>query len=478
MVYELLRRNVVSRPDAPFLVTERRTYSYRQVHNLAGYLRTQYLHAGSPAGTVCLNIGAPEVLCGWIWACLMARRDFALLPAIADPGAVSTYLQLAGGTLLVSDLEAFGGWAIPAAPVPEAPEYPSDPAGEPGPGEGTVSFLSSGTSGAAKLIRVAYAQITDALACIAREDRMPYTRGQCVVITPSLSHSYGFSAMLEYTQGGSTIILPADRSFVGLVRSLMHKALRDRITAVEGVAYFYQQLRPLLPRLALPNLRHVGFGGDFAEHAFVAESRQKYPGLTYSVRYGLSEIPSAISVKVHPPPYPADWESVGRVLGLYQVQIVDDAGTPLPDGEEGEVVVHYAHPAGGTPETRRIATGDTGLLRHGELVIKGRKQFFLKCKGYKIYPAFVEGGVKASGLVEDVRATARHNKLKIEIIPGSGYRDKNQLLDFLVRHLPDYAVPDIIEETDEIPRNAAGKIIRAVETSHPDRAQNHLFSNG
>jgi|GEM_PF-3251080 len=477
MVYELLRRHVVSRPDAPFLVTERRAYSYRQVHNLAGYLRTQYLDAGSPAGTVCLNIRTPEVLCGWIWACLMARRDFALLPAIADPGAVRTYLQLAGGTLLVSDLEAFDGWAIPAAPAPDAPEYPSDPAGEPGPGEGTVSFLSSGTSGAAKLIRVAYAQITDALACIAREDRMPYTRGQCVVITPSLAHSYGFSAMLEYTQGGSTIILPADRSFVGLVRSLMHKTLRDRITAVEGVAYFYQQLRPLLPRLALPNLRHVGFGGDFAEHAFVAECRQKHPGLTYSVRYGLSEIPSAVSVKVHPPPYHADWESVGGVLGLYQVQIVDAAGTPLPDGEEGEVVVHYAHPAGGTPETRRIATGDTGLLRHGELVIKGRKQFFLKCKGYKIYPAFVEAGVKASGLVADVRATARHNKLKIEIIPGGGYRDKNQLLDFLARHLPDYAVPDIVEETDEIPRNATGKIIRAVETGHLDIAQNH-FSNG
>ncbi len=458
-LYAMLRRNVADRPEEAFLVTDRKTYSYRQVHNLVSHLCTHCLDKSNRTEVVSLNIQTPEVLFLWIWACLAGNRSFVLLPAMGDFDAVRTYMRLAGSTVLVSDLDPLPALAIDAditALVPE--EAPIECTGTTG--EATVSFLSSGTSGAAKLIRVSYTQIADALTCIAREDRMPYTHHQHGFITPSLSHSYGFSSMLEYTLGGSTIILPAERNFIGLMKSLMSKRLKNCITAIEGVAYFYQQLKPLLPRLDLPNLRHIGFGGDFMEHSFVAEVRKRYPDLSYSVRYGLSEIPSAISVKVHQPPYHTNWESAGKVMSLYQVQITDTEGNPLPEGQEGEIVVYYAHPGNEARKSERIATGDVGLRENQELVIKGRKQFFIKCKGYKIYPAFVENGVKASGLVEDVRATGEHNKLKIEIVPNHNYRDKNQLLDFLAQQLPDYVVPDTIELTTAITRNGAGKIIR------------------
>lgn len=63
-----------------------------------------------------------------------------------------------------------------------------------------------------------------------------------------------------------------------------------------------------------------------------------YPALSYSVRYGLTETPSvAVSHKVFAPPYTENWHSSGKVLPIYTLRIVDEAGVSLPVGQPGEI---------------------------------------------------------------------------------------------------------------------------------------------
>jgi long-chain acyl-CoA synthetase len=168
--------------------------------------------------------------------------------------------------------------------------------------------------------------------------------------------------------------------------------------------------------------------------------------------------------------------SCGRLLDDVVVRVVDGEGREVPPGGIGEILVrtpvmieHYLNR--GTPEELVggfFATGDVGRFdEDGYLYILDRKKDMIIAGGVNIYPAEIEDalrrhpavldaavfGIPHADLGEEVRAV-------VERVEGQ-YVSEDELLAFVADKLAAYKRPRTIQLTSEIPRNAAGKVLKA-----------------
>lgn len=332
--------------------------------------------------------------------------------------------------------------------------------------ESVFMFQTSGTEGEPKWVRCHHWQCFEIVECMWREGALQHACEQTVYLTPPLFHSYGLSSLLEYTRSGSTIVLPSGSSTLGPIGELGEREVGERITAIEGVPHLYVQFSKLAGRISLPQLRHLGFGGGALDLDAVKQIRNHYPDITYSVRYGLTETPSVVSHKLFRPPYDTDWQSSGRVMPVYRIDIVDAFGNILGPGQEGEIVVSGRCVASYSDTMRNssenvLRTGDIGYLTHeGELVVVGRRSAFLKYRGFRLSPEHIETVIRSFPGVNDCRVSVRESSLVAEVVSCDCPMKKHELLNYLLKRLPNYAIPEDVMAVERIPRTASGKIKR------------------
>lgn len=110
-------------------------------------------------------------------------------------------------------------------------------------------------------------------------------------------------------------------------------------------------------------------------------------------------------------------------------------------------------------------TGDNAEIIDGLLYIKGRMDDLIIRGGMNIYPQELENALKKDKRVteafvfgtEDIKVGQ-----KIHLWVECKNCTKQDILDICIKNLPSYQIPDYIDIVDKIPRNASGKIIRAV----------------
>ncbi len=156
------------------------------------------------------------------------------------------------------------------------------------------------------------------------------------------------------------------------------------------------------------------------------------------------------------------------------VDIVDDAGTPLPDGQTGEIRVRgprmvygYLGDPEATAECFRdgwFYSGDLGRrLPDGRLVLEGRAEERMNLGGIKVMPALLEEAALACPGVRDAAAFAVPDEQGLEQAWIAVAAEPGFDRDALSPHMATY--PDLPAHRfawiDEIPRNAMGKVDRA-----------------
>ena len=236
-------------------------------------------------------------------------------------------------------------------------------------------FQTSGTTGEPKWVTCSYSKCRAAIDAMCEVGALEHARHQSVFITPPLYHSYGLSAFLEYTSVGGCALFPQGNSPLGPIGELQARTLRERVSAIEGVPWLYLQLAKLARRTPLPKLTHIGLGGGPLDPAVFERLLVEYRNVTVSVRYGLTETPSVVTHKVFRPPYLDSWQSSGRLIPAYQIEIVDEQGRPLGPRQEGEIVVRGESLEGYRGrDGEDLRTGDLGFLSEAdELFIVGRR---------------------------------------------------------------------------------------------------------
>ena len=179
--------------------------------------------------------------------------------------------------------------------------------------------------------------------------------------------------------------------------------------------------------------------------------------------------------------------SIGKASPLYMVDLVDENGNSVPDGEEGEIVIVPRGgeiPLGvfkgylGLPELYREVweggvyhTRDKALRdKDGYFYFLGRNDDVIKSSGYRIGPSEVEDILMMHPSVFECAVTGypsgnRGEIVKASIILNKGYEAgtalKTQLQDFVKGRAAIYKYPRRIEFVDELPRTNNGKICRA-----------------
>jgi acyl-CoA synthetase (AMP-forming)/AMP-acid ligase II len=173
-------------------------------------------------------------------------------------------------------------------------------------------------------------------------------------------------------------------------------------------------------------------------------------------------------------------DCVGRALPTAQVEILDDAGRPLPDGEVGHVCIRgpmvmpgYWH----NPEATEAAffpggwldSGDFGRMEDGLLFLATRKRDMIIRGGENVYPIEIENRLDEHPDVLEVAVVGVDHRtlgqeVKAIIVPRPGAAiDLEQVKAFVGATLAYYKVPAHVEvRTEPLPRNATGKVMKHV----------------
>ncbi|MFZ9626842.1 MAG: AMP-binding protein, partial [Burkholderiaceae bacterium] len=191
--------------------------------------------------------------------------------------------------------------------------------------------------------------------------------------------------------------------------------------------------------------------------------------------YGMTE--AAHQMAANPlPPRVRKPGSVGIAAGP-ELAIMDEAGSLLPAGATGEVVIRGDNVTRGyenNPKANAEAytngwfrTGDQGVLdAEGYLTITGRLKEIINRGGEKVSPREVDEVLMDHPAVAQVVTFAiPHDKLGEEVGAAVVLREgatltDRELRDFASQRLADFKVPRRIVLLDEIPKGATGKLQR------------------
>jgi len=237
------------------------------------------------------------------------------------------------------------------------------------------------------------------------------------------------------------------------------------------------------PRAAeanLDSLRLIAYSGSPMPVRTIGQLRDRFPGIALHNFFGLTETISITHVL--PSINAADRpDSIGKPLPEIDTRIIDDAGNDVPRGEIGElcfrrgnIIPGYWNRPGLLEESvvdGWFRTGDFARVDDdGFFYVHGRKKDMIIVAGQNVYALEVEKiiythpGVRDAAVIgipaTGVRA-ALGELVKAVVVPQPGERlSELDIKRHCSQHLASYKVPQVVEFRDELPRNAAGKVLK------------------
>jgi long-chain acyl-CoA synthetase len=476
-VVEILARGVEQFADDVLLLDPAlgRTVTYRQfadlVEGAAVSLLALDLTAGDRVAVLARN--GLEIAVA-IWACARADLVFVGLPVDAPPARLLELLDLisAARVLAQPDLAArLPGPVQDAADVLLGAPLPWQ-AETPWPDQDATYMLipTSGTTGRPKAVRITGRMTGHAAAFyvhalgLGPTDRtaihLPFgwVSGHITQLAPAM-HS-----------GGSAVTL-AHYSAPALVAAVVE----HRVTWLDVVPSIWEGLLRCdgfgLPALA--GVRLAVFGGAPAPAGTLAQVHARLPQLDLHDVYALSETCAPVTHL----PAALEGETVGRPAPYVELRIADTAGRPLPDGQVGEVQVRSGVVTPGYWGEAQLSLADGGWLRTGDLgsldpqgrlTTAGRAVDLIIRGGVNIYPEEVERALLASGQLASAVAfglpspvSGQNVAAAVVALPGVEV-DLTALRRSVQQALGAHAVPRPLRVVEVLPRNANGKVDRAV----------------
>ncbi|MDN5722024.1 MAG: acyl--CoA ligase [Corynebacterium sp.] len=341
---------------------------------------------------------------------------------------------------------------------------PTDPA---------VILYTSGTTGNPKGATLTHKSLL--ASAIGQVDRYAQSSSDTMLGVMPFNHVGGLTCSFgsSLCSGGMLTLLP------GFHPDLVSRAIAEKpITLFAGVPTMYSMLLAAesFPEVDTSRVRTCVVGGSNLEPALADRVRAAFPRARLSNLYGLSET-SGAAVISHPDDSPHTVDTtIGTPIGDVEARIVDDAGTPVATGGEGELQLRGTCVADGywemPDETGAaflpdgwLATGDMGVMTEdGHISIRGRKKEMYVRGGYNVYPAEIENvlsthpSVALCAVIGYPDATFGEKGCAF-IVPASDHDvDTDELSRLCAQQLAAYKVPDRFEVVDSLPMTPAGKI--------------------
>jgi long-chain acyl-CoA synthetase len=174
--------------------------------------------------------------------------------------------------------------------------------------------------------------------------------------------------------------------------------------------------------------------------------------------------------------------TVGKAVAGVEIKLLDNDGNQVPQGQEGLIYVkapvtgrfeYYKEPAKTDASYRGdwFTLGDMGRQDvDGDLFLTGRTAELIISGGVNIYPVEIDEVLIRHEGIADAAVVGVPNedwgeeiKAVVELKPGwkPSPETTQSILDFAKEKLPGFQRPRTIDFVDALPRNAAGKVLRA-----------------
>jgi acyl-CoA synthetase (AMP-forming)/AMP-acid ligase II len=491
----IVRAHAQTTPDAPALVEDGRTLSYREllheVDACAAWLRELGVRAGERVMLVSENCAAQVAalfaissLDAW-FVNVNARLTAPELDAIRTHCGARVVLYTAAAS---KDAAAHASRAGADAGAHAhthgdlvASLHTGGAAPEPMPKEPTAALVyTTGTTGNPKGVMLSHRSL---LFVASVSSRLRGVRpGDLAYGVLPVSHVYGLSSVLLGTLHAGACLRLAPR----FTPQAMLAAIRDEgLTIVQGVPAMYARLLELCraegtgpqgPNAPLPSrLRFAYAGGSPLDPLLKAEIEQLL-GVPLHNGYGLTEAAPTVSQTRLDAPR-AD-TSVGHPIPGVEVRVLAPDGSEPAAGEPGELWVrgpnvmqgYYRDPAGTAAVLGAdgwLATGDLARrAADGALFIAGRSKELIIRSGFKVYPLEVETVLNAHPAVTQSAVVGRclpggNEEVVAFVQPAAGSTLASTELDaWACARLAPYKRPARIVFMDNLPAAASGKVLK------------------
>ena len=377
-----------------------------------------------------------------------------------------------------ADFEALSR-ANPEAELPHAELAEDDPA---------AMLYTSGTTGKPKGALLSHRNLVAVLglhsfhgarALMSNPKMLGATNPPCMLVTSPLFHVSGLcSGVLSSLNNGLTAVFPQGRFDPVKTARLIEQ---EKVTSwgPMGPVALRVARSPEARKHDLSSVTNLGSGGAPIDDEHRSELRRAFPNAsaTMSYGYGQTECSGLACINfgaelVHAP------YSVGRPLPTMAIEIRDDDGKVLPEGEQGHIHVrgpvvmlgYHNRPedtAAVLDDQRWLNTGDFGKLKKGRLYINARARDLILRGAENVYPTELELVLQqhedvAEAAVVGVEHAELGQEVKAIVVADEGRSiDTDKLRAFMQDQVAAFKVPAHWEVREAaLPRNAVGKVMK------------------
>jgi acyl-CoA synthetase (AMP-forming)/AMP-acid ligase II len=447
-----------------------------ETESLAGELRYSGAGSGQAVGVMCRN-GRGFVKA--FFAAALVGADVVLVNTDFRTDGLAAALSAHRITTMVADAEF--AERIQAAQDGAESIVVIDPAkvhareGDSRPdvaAAGRIVLLTSGTTGKPKGVPRT-PQLRSAVGVwVTILDRTGLHTGSRISVAMPMFHGLGLGMlMLGVALGGTVLTQRHFDAETALAQASLHRA--DVFTAVPVVlARILDLPQRVRARNPLPYLRVVLSSGDRLDPTLGQRFMDAYGDVLYN-GYGSTEV--GIGALATPADLRDAPETVGKPVAGCPVRIFDKNGRPVGPRVTGRIFVGgdlasegYTDGGAKTVVDSMTSTGDMGYLDNaGRLFIVGREDDMIISGGENVYPRAVENALAehpdiADNAVVGVPDERFGQRLAAFVVlqPQSDV-DPPALREYLKDRVSRFEQPRDIHVVASIPRNPAGKVVRA-----------------
>lgn len=491
---DVLTAQALARPDKPALVLGEQVLSYRELNRLANRSAAAAAGLGLGAGDRAAGMSYNS-LEGFTWGAGLRKLGVVGVPinfrlrggeiayVIADSGAKvvvagpefveaveAARSEVPEGVVLVArGASPPPGWLsyeelIAAAPDQEPAEVLDAGA------LGRTMIYTSGTTGAPKgAYRPGGAPELAAQAIEAFELTPEDVH---LMAGPGYHSAVGFFAAIHLALGGSVVVMPRFEA-----EEALRLFERHRVTTAYMPPILLARLvalpEPVRRRYDTSSLRALIAGAA----PFPYELKKKVVAAFGEVLwefYGATE--TGINTVLRPVDQLRKPGSCGVLLPGQDALLLDEEGMPVPEGRPGILWVRNSGLAEyfNKPEATSRALRD-GYFSVGDVAYRDQEGYYFICDrmvdmiisgGVNIYPAEVEAALHRHPAVRDAAVIGVPDddwgesvKAVVALQPGASLTEA-ELLEWCRTAMADYRRPRSIDFVEELPRDAAGKLLK------------------
>ena len=304
---------------------------------------------------------------------------------------------------------------------------------------------------------------------------MDFTSGDRNLLILPMFHIGGIGLFtLPMIYDGGTVVIQRTFDPVKTLALLRE----ENITLFFGVPAIFLALiqHPEFKAEAFKSVRVVMSGGAPLPVSLVEQYRQA--GIVLQQGFGMSEAaPSIATLDKNLALEKAG--SIGRAVMHLQARVVDDNMQTLPAGNVGELVIRGPNLMQGywnRPEATAEAFSD-GWFHTGDLakmdadgclyIVERKKDMFIS-GGENVYPAEVENAIYGLPQIAEAAVIGFSDEKwgevgRAVVVIKEGRRvTADEIIDHLKGSLAKYKIPKSVVFIDQLPRNAAGKVLKNI----------------